>query len=429
MGIVVCNLNFRLRFLCLAVFLTSCSDKVPLKGERHSLFSKQVERSETKETIRIPGARNLLQMTEGFPDGTNLMPCVEFSDNLKWRTVWQNGVAAESELTNSGDLVVVNNRIYFTDSYGTVYCANKQNGLVVWKVNTSPDGKMANVSTYISYRSGKLFVTTSYASFFVFDAATGNRLYAKEYHAPAKTAVRFFDGLALLVRSDSVVDALNENTLNQVWKHSVPSDENGLIGLASVAYSHGKIVVPYKNGEVCALDASTGEQVWNRTISTLSITESVAAMAHIKASPVIYNGKVYVLSNCGKVECLSLEDGRAIWSSNAGGGIWTPVVIGNVLYFVSNDNTLIALSNVTGNKFWVLTLPTYKGNTEYVWYGPVLTSSGVLVANSIGDVIFVDPVSGKVKHTMRTKMKICATPKVIDKTIYFITSNGLFAFR
>lgn len=407
--------------------LTSCSNKEVLDGKRIDVFQKTVTNNISNEKIQLDKPVNYQTYTNEFYNLQNLIPNIKYDLNAKLVPIVPY-VKANVNIMNSGNIIVTKQFVYLTDSYGHIICADKSNGRLIWRTNSSPDRKSDIVSTYITYADKKIFVTTSFADLIILNAINGQPIRNLELKSPAKAQVRIYEDNLFSMQSDNSLQVFNLNTLAPKWQYSAPEEENGLIGLASVAVSDGIVVSAYKNGEVFALNLSTGALLWDYSITSLSVTESIAAMAHIKASPVISGNKVYIISNCGKSVCLDLQTGQVIWEATIGGGIYTPIISGNTMYFLSNENTLIALNNKNGLTSWALTLPIYK-EAEYVWYAPVLTSSGIILANSLGMILQINPYTGRVLRTISTTLKICATPVIVDNTMYLLTTKGLYILK
>ena len=65
-----------------------------------------------------------------------------------------------------------------------------------------------------------------------------------------------------------------------------------------------------------------------------------------------------------------------------------------------------------------------------VWYGPVLASDRLLVANSNGVVLSVSPYRGTVVSQIKLDDGVITAPVVAQGTIYLLTTDAdLVAFR
>ena len=92
-----------------------------------------------------------------------------------------------------------------------------------------------------------------------------------------------------------------------------------------------------------------------------------------------------------------------------------PLVSGNALFFVDNQNHLLALNKKNGKLFWETILE--KG----IWKGPYLIDKK-LVLFSDEQSAFVDIKNGKVSYV---KMRIEGSlPSMTNDGIFFLGNNG-----
>lgn len=410
------------------VFLCSCNDKEKLSGKRQPIFESKVEWADSTEPIRLGSITNIKSITENTHNKENLFPLASLALTNGLRPVWKSPISASSELINSGDILLMHDMLYFTDSYGYVICARASDGTVMWRFASNPKNKTDTSSTYISGAADTLAITNSFADLMVIDSRSGHILRKRSFNSPAKSEPRYYSGKLFVMETENVLNSISFTSLRTLWQNRAAPEENGLLGLSPVAIFDNSVIVPYKNGDLVSLNIDSGEENWRHTLFSPSVTESIAAMAHIKAAPVIYGARVYAISNCGRVVCLKARDGSLVWKTDVAGGVFTPIIAGNALYFLSNDNSIIALNNRTGERFWTAHLPELK-KKDTVWHNALLTSAGMIVANSAGDLVFLDPLTGKTRRTIKTGMEICATPKVANGILYILARDGLHAFH
>ena len=73
------------------------------------------------------------------------------------------------------------------------------------------------------------------------------------------------------------------------------------------------------------------------------------------SSPAVVNGVVYIGSDDGNVYALNASTGAMLWSFTTGGRVESsPTVVNGVVYIGSDDDNVYALNASTGNKLWTL---------------------------------------------------------------------------
>src|SRR3546814_13458524 len=108
------------------------------------------------------------------------------------------------------------------------------------------------------------------------------------------------------------------------------------------------------SSDVCSSDLSSGElnayryengrTLWQDALSRTTISTSVSSLADIDADPVIDQGRVYAVGQGGRMVAIQLDTGQRLWEQDFA-GISTPWVVGEWVFVVTDDATLICLSS------------------------------------------------------------------------------------
>ena len=139
------------------------------------------------------------------------------------------------------------------------------------------------------------------------------------------------------------------------WKREV--SEAGLTGSPGVG--HGMVVVGGRNGEVIAFDASTGQKRW-----------AAKASSEVLSAPLVLSNRVIVRSNDGRVFGLDPADGSRKWVFDRGlpslsvRGNASPVGANGLSFIGYDDGTLVALRDEDGLRVWEQTVAEPEGRTE-----------------------------------------------------------------
>lgn len=136
----------------------------------------------------------------------------------------------------------------------------------------------------------------------------------------------------LYVTTETNTFAFDPATCQQKWKHHYekPTPE-GLRVNRGVAYADGKVFRGINTGYLIALDANTGQLLWETKMADPEKGES------IPAAPIAWNGMVFIgqaggdnKGVRGRMAAFSAADGKQLWSfdlvplTGAGSETWTP---------------------------------------------------------------------------------------------------------
>ena len=166
------------------------------------------------------------------------------------------------------------------------------------------------------------------------------------------------------------------------WKRKAP--EAGLTGSPGVG--EGLVVVGGRNGEVVAFSAENGEKKW-----------SVRVTSEVLSAPRIVGNRVIVRSNDGRVFGLDSADGSRKWVFDRGlpslsvRGNASPIGAGGLTFVGYDDGTLVALRDEDGLQAWEQRVAEPEGRTELERMADI---DGEIVLD--GDQLFVASAHDKV---------------------------------
>ena len=127
-----------------------------------------------------------------------------------------------------------------------------------------------------------------------------------------------------------------------------PDDEANWRVIASPAIYDGMLVVPFGRAKFLAgvrLDAAKPEKVWERGGNNLGSDVP---------SPVARDGKAFVLTDKGRVQCIDVATGKERWAGdlprNRNNYFASPVLAGDTLYCARQDGVVFAVDVADGFK-------------------------------------------------------------------------------
>jgi outer membrane protein assembly factor BamB len=134
--------------------------------------------------------------------------------------------------------------------------------------------------------------------------------------------------------------------------------------VSSPAVANGVVYVGSNDGNLSALDLTTGAVMWNYSAGS------------VVSSPAVAYGVVYYGASDNSVHALNAQTGASVWSHKTGGYVsGSPAVANGVVYVGSYDQNIYALNAKTGAKLWSYT----TGNQ--VESSPVVTNGMVYVGS------------------------------------------------
>jgi outer membrane protein assembly factor BamB len=262
-------------------------------------------------------------------------------------------------------------------------------------------------------------------------------------------------GVAYVVNKYGNTKAVRLRDRKILWERVIdPSDSGAATDVTAPVYHQGKVFFAYVGGELVAVDAASGKQVWKRNLhshlesSPMAVggmlyigsdkTDVIALRATdgrirwqfnspgaIKASPSFHRGRVYVADYEGAMFCLDADTGKAVWRTNTtkvrpfgqGGFFSSPAIAFGHVYAARDDGTIYSFDEKSGKVSW--TFPTH----DFVYGSPAVaqvpgTRPTVYIGSENGRFYALDAASGKQEWGYEVGGPIPGTATVIGHTVY-----------
>jgi outer membrane protein assembly factor BamB len=171
-------------------------------------------------------------------------------------------------------------------------------------------------------------------------------------------------------------------------------------------------------GEVFALDAVTGDEVWKAQVGD-----------KVWSTPAIAGDTLYVGSFDRKLYALDVATGEQKWASFATRGaiVSSPVINSNVIYVGSLDRHIYAVDAVTGEQVWQYPAEADDVNKSgnWFWANLVLHNNTIYAGNLDGKVYILDAGTGSLKVApVDLNSPISSSPVLVDGTVIIATEEG-----
>ncbi|MBT3382680.1 MAG: PQQ-like beta-propeller repeat protein [Prolixibacteraceae bacterium] len=258
-------------------------------------------------------------------------------------------------------------------------------------------------------------------------------------------SVTLFSQEIVEFRGDSRSGVYNETGLLKVWPETGPElflkIEGVGKGFSQPVFIDGEIFISgIKEDTIDILSAYNlkGEMLWETSYGRSWTNTYIDS----RSTPTFENGKLFVISGMGEVNCIDAETGAINWQVNApekfSGEIYkhgdseSPLLINNaVLYTTGGEkNTLVALDKNDGSLIWKT--KSLGGGKSYA--SPVLihhNGQDFIIAQTSENIISIHPETGEIMwsynliqyHLHKSGVGAQTNPPIYYKNELFATSG------
>jgi outer membrane protein assembly factor BamB len=408
------------------------SVKPPLSGERQTVLGVD-RRLEADERIRelavaLPDAVDAPEWPQ--PQGTpGRVPGVVQVDGLRyaWRASIGSGNSRSGRV--SGMPVVAGGRVYAVDAYSYLSVHDARSGARLWGFDPKPaeDRSGGGQGGGVAVDGDRVYFATGYGQIVALDAANGRVLWRYQMSAPARSGPAVALGRVFAIAIDNTTHAVDAVTGRRVWSHSGISESAGFAGAASPVVEGTTVVAGYSSGEVFALRAESGRVLWSDSLSGVIRTGEISGMADIRGRPAVDRGMVIAASHAGRTVAIDLRSGARVWEQEIG-SMGQPWVAGDFLFVMGVNGELACLVRRDGRARWVTQLPRFTDEARrrgrIVWTSPVVAGGRVVVANSEGYALVLDPRDGSVVERISLPGGVSVPAVAALRSVFLVTDDG-----
>ena len=324
-----------------------------------------------------------------------------------------------------------------------VLAIDRKTGKILWqktaKVATPHEGYHRAYGSFASnspVTDGR-YVYASFGSrgIYCYDF-NGKLIWEKDLGVQMKMRLAFGEGAAPLLvgnqlflvfdhEAGSFMVALDKRNGKELWRATREEPSSWSTPLALEHNGRTEIIVPATN-KVRSYDPRTGKILW----------ESAGLGSNVIPVPVTHNGMVYVMSGHRDPKLMAIKLGKqgdltgsdAIAWSHTRGIAYTasPVLYENKLYIVTDNGMISAFNATTGEPYYAQTRLPKAANLKA---SPVGANGKLYLATEDGDVVVLkmgEKFEVLSTNTLQDQIFI-ATPVIAGGEIYLRGQNTLFA--
>ena len=155
--------------------------------------------------------------------------------------------------------------------------------------------------------------------------------------------------------NDGNTYCINAYTGEEIWRHATNEPLMTSFG-STPAVADGKVIVGPDDGNLYILDADSGTELSKVYMGPYKSVQISLGQHSIRASPIVYNNKIYVPSiHDDKLYCIDLN-GNVDWSITTGRAAGSVGIADGAIYLVTMTNHLLKITP-TGSVIWDVSIP------------------------------------------------------------------------
>ncbi|KAA2214313.1 outer membrane protein assembly factor BamB family protein [Teichococcus oryzae] len=330
--------------------------------------------------------------------------------------------------------VVAEGLVFASDAYGQITAHDLATGRRRWRFDSRPEEDSSGaVGAGFAFADGTLYVATGMAELIALDVANGEPRWRVRLQAPARGAPAVAGGRVFVPTIDSQLTAFAAEDGRQRWSYRAQVTAAVPLGLPAPAVWEDFLVAGFPSGELIALRPEDGRVLWTESLAGAGFG-GLAEIFGVRGLPVIHEGRVYAMGMGGTSMAVDLRSGRRLWERELGGTA-SPVPVGDWLFLVGDDGTLVALGREDGRVRWISDLNAPPEGKEReddpaTFATPILAGGRLILPSSREEALLIDPSTGATTGRLRLPASTTLPGAVAQDTLVLLSDNGtLSAWR
>ncbi len=432
------------------------SDKDKAKatqGQRISViaFDQKVESSEALKGVDFYLPEPAVQTEWRLPGG-NVEQSVEHVSAAKaFEIAWRKGFGQKGnrKFHITAPPVATADRIFVMDGEATVAALDAKSGSIDWRKDLRPSAGPGKKGFFglggvkndrLGFGGGlalspdnKLYVSSGFRFVAQLDATSGAEGWRQTTATPIHAAPTVVDGRVFVASTDNELLTYAAATGTPGWTYQALIEPARILSAPSSAVSGDTVVTGFASGELVALRATNGNDLWSEALSRASRTNALSEIRDIPGRPVIYKGDVFAVSHSGVFTATDLRTGQARWSLPIT-GITSPWAAGDVVYVVDKSGQVVCVARESGAVYWIrdlneglaLTKRQKKKLAKHprLWSTPILASNRLITISSDGQAVALNPKTGVTEKTLKIGSPVLLAPIAVGDLVYVVTDDA-----
>lgn len=411
--------------LILAFVFTGCeTTKVPLSGERVSIFDKEEQEDEFSDD-KIILKRPVLNKSWTSSSGNSYNTIGHIAGKKKFTKFARNDIGVKTSNAQILYTPVANSTTVFTiDGKLKVQATSLLTGKTLWQ---SP--RLTN-NEYLRYGAlaldnERLYAITNTAQLVAMNIKNGEIIYSNYFNTTLKSGLQICGDKLYFSNDMGEFFVIDAKTGDKVFTHKTMEEANSFVKGSLPMCIDNNIVVAFPNGEVHMLMRDMNTPIWLEALTKIN-TKNINNISDIVANP-ITDGEVVVVKSYNNImKAFDIDTGVLNWELSIG-GITTPVLSNKFMFDISNDNIVNAINVKTGKIIWSKKVEPEDKNA--IPFDPLLINNQLILTFSNGEIIKLSPYNGKKLGTQKLTSIIDTTPIVIEDKFIILSNADLIIYK
>ena len=338
-----------------------------------------------------------------------------------------------SKLENINQLnfkpIFLNDGIIFFDNKGSIIRYD-DNQKILWKKNyNSKSEKKLKPKIYFVVDSENLLVADNIAKYYSININSGEQNWSKNNTYPFNSEIKKFGNKFFVVDYKNTLRCYNIDDGSECWNLQTEDSFTISNSKYSLIIINDMIIFSNSIGDITAADIKTGLINWQLPTQSSSIINETY---NFKISKLVSDGNsIFFSNNKNEFYSVDVKTGITNWINDINSNI-TPIIIGNLIFTISNDGYLHVIDKNKGNIIRITDLyKNYKikKRKDIKPIGFAIGKTNLYLTNSDGKMIVADLSLGNIIKIEKVSGDFVSEPFIFNQNLFVIRNGSIIKYN
>ena len=338
-----------------------------------------------------------------------------------------------SKLENVNQLnfkpIFLDNGLIFFDKKGSIIRFDNSQK-ILWKKNHySKTEKKLKPQLNFKLSDKDLLVVDSIAKYYSINIDSGEINWSKNSTYPFNSEIKKYKDKFFVVDYKNTLRCYYVDDGSECW--NLQTEDSFTISNSKFSLIIIEDMVIFNNsiGDITAVDIETGMITWQLPTQSSSIINETY---NFKISKLVSDNKsIYFSNNKNEFYSIDVKTGVTNWINDINSNL-TPIIIGNLLFTVSNNGYLYVIEKDKGNIIRITDLYInykIKKRKNINPVGFAIGNSKLFLTNTDGNMIFVDLRLGNITGIEKVTGNLTSKPFIFNQNLFVIRNGSIVKYN
>ena len=251
----------------------------------------------------------------------------KIDQQLKLASVWSAKAATSNkDYWASLQMAVSDEALFTADHSGAVEALDIQTGQQQWSVDMD-----LPISGGLGYGADMLVFGTVEGQVYALNAANGTQIWTSTVSSEVLSSPSVNSQIVVAQSIDNRLYALDTKTGEELWQHDAGAPILSVRGNSSSMILNNMVIAAFDNGKLIAFNSNNGSLLWETRLALPKGRTELERMVDVDGQPILVGDIIYSVSYQGRLGALTRGTGRNLWFQDSSSHIAQPIARANYL--------------------------------------------------------------------------------------------------